>query len=124
MKRGKIQASLHSLRRLRTGKSWKRREYWQFFLPGFASGEISLFAAEDLRPLASKWLSTLSLQIKERNLDASCLPYRLTAEERETFNTTGILVLENTLDPAQTAALTEAADRIFNDKLEIGRAVV
>ena len=55
-------------------------------------------------------------------MDASCLPYRLTAEERETFNTTGILVLENTLDPAQTAALTEAADRIFNDKLAQGHA--
>ena len=62
----------------------------------------------------------LSPQIMERNLDASCLQYRLTAEERKTFDTTGLLVLENTLDMAQVAALTEATDHIFAQKLAQG----
>ena len=53
-------------------------------------------------------------------MDASCLPHRLTDEERETFNATGLLVLEDTLGPQQIAALTEATDRVFTQKLAQG----
>lgn len=53
-------------------------------------------------------------------MDASCLSYRLTAQERRTFNTSGLLMLENTLSEDQVAALTAATDRIFARKLQQG----
>lgn len=54
-------------------------------------------------------------------MDPTCLQYRLTDEERRTFNETGFLVLENTLSPEQVTTLTEASDRIYRSKLEEGQ---
>lgn len=54
-------------------------------------------------------------------METSCLPYRLTTEERRTFNETGLLMVENALSPEQVAALTIAADRIYASKLAQGQ---
>src|SRR5579871_217361 len=54
-------------------------------------------------------------------MNVSCLPYRLTEEERQTFQETGLLVLENVLTPEHVAALTRAADRIFEARLAQGQ---
>jgi len=43
-------------------------------------------------------------------MDPSCLQYRLTDDERRTFDETGMLAVENALSLAQVAALTVAAD--------------
>ena len=53
-------------------------------------------------------------------MNVSCLPYRLTEEERRTFNETGILQIENVLSPEQIAALTRADDRIYAAQLSRG----
>jgi len=53
-------------------------------------------------------------------MDVSCLQYRLTDEERQTFNETGMLTLENALSPEQVAALTSALDRIHERHLAEG----
>lgn len=53
-------------------------------------------------------------------MDASCLSYRLTDDERRTFDETGLLQIENALDAGQIAALTEAADRIYQTKIAGG----
>src|SRR5438552_3092181 len=53
-------------------------------------------------------------------MEVSCLQYRLTDEERRTFNETGMLMLEDVLSPEQVAALTQAADRIYETKLAQG----
>lgn len=50
-------------------------------------------------------------------MDISCLEYRLTENERRTFEETGLLVLENVLSPEHVAALTTASDRIYAQKL-------
>lgn len=49
-------------------------------------------------------------------MDPSCLKYRLTEEERRTFDETGLLMVENALSPEQVAALTVAADRLYEQK--------
>lgn len=46
-------------------------------------------------------------------MDPSCLQYRLTDEERRTFDETGILVVEDALTPAQVADLTAVVDQTF-----------
>jgi hypothetical protein len=53
-------------------------------------------------------------------MDVSCLEHRLTDEERNTFEETGVLTVENALTPDQVEALTEATDRIFKTKLREG----
>ncbi len=53
-------------------------------------------------------------------MEPSCLEYRLTDEERQTFEETGILAVEDALSPVQVAALTAAADRVFEGKLSEG----
>jgi ectoine hydroxylase len=50
----------------------------------------------------------------------SCLSYRLTEEERRTFNETGLLQIENALSPEQVAALTKETDRIYESKVAAG----
>jgi ectoine hydroxylase-related dioxygenase (phytanoyl-CoA dioxygenase family) len=45
-------------------------------------------------------------------MNAGCLAHRLTAEERDFFNTTGFLIVENALDASMTGRLIEAVDRI------------
>ena len=54
-------------------------------------------------------------------MDASCLEYRLTDEERRTFNETGFLQIENVLSPQQIAALTAATDGIYERQLAGGQ---
>lgn len=49
-------------------------------------------------------------------MDASCLPHRLTDEERRTFDETGLLMVENALSPEQITALTEKTDAVFQTK--------
>jgi ectoine hydroxylase-related dioxygenase (phytanoyl-CoA dioxygenase family) len=53
-------------------------------------------------------------------METSCLQHRLTEEERRTFNETGYLILEDALAPDHVKALTEAADRIYEDKIRHG----
>ncbi|HLJ54153.1 MAG TPA: phytanoyl-CoA dioxygenase family protein [Chthonomonadaceae bacterium] len=50
-------------------------------------------------------------------MDPSCLRYRLTVEERRTFNETGLLQIPVVLTAGQIAALTELTDRTFAAKL-------
>jgi phytanoyl-CoA dioxygenase PhyH len=45
-------------------------------------------------------------------MNESCLAHRLTADERRTFEETGLLTIENALSPDQVAKLTEATDEI------------
>ena len=59
-------------------------------------------------------------QTEGKYMDAACLQYRLTEEERTTFNETGLLQIENVLSAGQIAALTEEADRIFEAKIAAG----
>ena len=53
-------------------------------------------------------------------MDVSCLQYRLTDEERRTFEQTGMLTIDNALAPEQVAALTTATDRIYERHLAEG----
>lgn len=53
-------------------------------------------------------------------MDPSCLQNRLTDEERQTFDETGMLTVEDALNPAQVAGLTAAADQAFERKLGEG----
>jgi ectoine hydroxylase-related dioxygenase (phytanoyl-CoA dioxygenase family) len=53
-------------------------------------------------------------------MNPACLEHCLTDEERRGFNETGLLTVENALSPAQVAALTAAADRIYDRKLKEG----
>ena len=53
-------------------------------------------------------------------MNTTCLQYRLTDDERRTFNETGLLVVDNALDAAQVAALTEASDRIYDRHVASG----
>ena len=52
---------------------------------------------------------------------ASCLQYALTEAEREEFNKTGVLMVENALSPEQVAALTAATDQIYAQKMAEGQ---
>ncbi len=54
-------------------------------------------------------------------MNPECLQYRLTDEERNHFDETGWLLIENALDPAHIAALTTATDRIFQRQLTAGQ---
>ncbi len=56
------------------------------------------------------------------NVTPNSLNYRLTEDEKQTFNTTGILQIENVLSDTQIEALTNATDRIFNEKIAGGHA--
>jgi len=51
----------------------------------------------------------------------SCLEFRLTDSERETFNEVGILQIENALSTDQIAALTQESDRIYASRLTAGQ---
>jgi ectoine hydroxylase len=53
-------------------------------------------------------------------MDQSCSQYALTEEERQVFNETGYLILENALSPEQVEALTKEVDHIFDDKVKAG----
>jgi ectoine hydroxylase-related dioxygenase (phytanoyl-CoA dioxygenase family) len=53
-------------------------------------------------------------------MDPACLKHALTDEERRTFETTGLLVLENVLEPARVAALEGATDRLFARRVAEG----
>lgn len=48
------------------------------------------------------------------------LQYQLTPEEKQTFNETGILMIEDALSPERVAALTAASDHIYQQKLAEG----
>jgi ectoine hydroxylase len=54
-------------------------------------------------------------------VDPSCLQYSLTAEERRTFDETGILHVENALSEEQVEKLTAAADRLNEQQLAKGQ---
>ncbi len=53
-------------------------------------------------------------------MDPSCLQYRLTDQERRTFDETGMLAVEDALDHAQVAELTSAVGQAFERKLNEG----
>lgn len=53
-------------------------------------------------------------------MDVSCLQYRLSEDERQTFERTGLLMVEDALVPEQVAALTEAADGIYAQQVAAG----
>ena len=53
-------------------------------------------------------------------LDVSCLEHRLTAVEKQEFNETGMLTIENALSAAQVAQLTTVADQIYAAKVAEG----
>jgi hypothetical protein len=55
-----------------------------------------------------------------KTMTPECLQYRLTDEEKQTFNETGWLQIENALSSEQIEALTAASDRIFEQKLTQG----
>lgn len=57
---------------------------------------------------------------QNRNMSPDCLKYRLTDEEKQTFNETGLLQIENVLSPAQIEELTTATNRIFTQKITEG----
>ena len=52
--------------------------------------------------------------------DTTCLQHGLTEAEREEFNKTGILTVENALSPEQVAALTAKTDHIYERKIAEG----
>lgn len=53
-------------------------------------------------------------------MEPTCLQYRLTEEERRTFEETGLLLLENVLSADQVDALTSLTDRVFEQRLAQG----
>lgn len=55
-------------------------------------------------------------------MDPSCLQYRLTDAERKTFETTGVLQIEDALSPQQVGELTEITDRLHSQQLAAGKA--
>jgi hypothetical protein len=55
-------------------------------------------------------------------MDVDCLQYRLTGEERRTFEETGVLSIEDALSHEQVAALTAVTDRIHEHALAAGKA--
>jgi hypothetical protein len=54
-------------------------------------------------------------------MQPSCLQYRISDEERETFNKTGILQIENALSAEQVAKLTATVDRMHEQKVNAGQ---
>ncbi len=53
-------------------------------------------------------------------MNASCLQYRLTNDERRFFNEQGYLILEDALSPGQVSALTEVVDDMHQKKVAEG----
>jgi ectoine hydroxylase-related dioxygenase (phytanoyl-CoA dioxygenase family) len=53
-------------------------------------------------------------------MDSSCLHYRLTDQERRTFEETGLLAIENALSPEQVSALTSAVDHVYHRHISAG----
>lgn len=53
-------------------------------------------------------------------MNPGCLKHKLTAQERQTFNDTGYLIVEDALSPEQVSALTAATDRIHKRRLGEG----
>ena len=53
-------------------------------------------------------------------MDSSCLRYRLTDQERRTFEERGLLMIEDALSPERVAALTSAVDRVYCHHLSAG----
>jgi ectoine hydroxylase len=53
-------------------------------------------------------------------MDPSSLQYRLTDEERQAFDETGILTVEDALTPAQVTELTAVVDQTFEAKRNAG----
>lgn len=55
-------------------------------------------------------------------LDTSSLQYKLTDDERQEFEETGMLMIEDALSPQQVEALTAAVDRVHERKMAEGLA--
>lgn len=53
-------------------------------------------------------------------MDGSCLQYSLTEEEKEEFNRTGYLIVEDALSADQVKALTTITDDIYESQLKAG----
>lgn len=53
-------------------------------------------------------------------MNQTCLQYGLTEQERETFNRTGLFIVEDALSPQQTAALTSRVDELYEGKVAEG----
>lgn len=53
-------------------------------------------------------------------IEPSCLGYKLTDEERQTFETTGILQIEDALSAQQIVDLTTITDRIHEERIAAG----
>ena len=53
-------------------------------------------------------------------MNPSCLQYGLTEDERQRFDETGLLVVEDALSPDQIAALTAATDGVYAAKAAQG----
>lgn len=53
-------------------------------------------------------------------MDIGCLQYRLTAQERETFDRQGILAIPDALSEQQVEQLTDATDRIYHESVAGG----
>ncbi|MEM7130100.1 MAG: phytanoyl-CoA dioxygenase family protein [Chloroflexota bacterium] len=55
-----------------------------------------------------------------KTLDPTCLQYRLTNDERQQFEETGMFMVEDALSPDQVARLTKMTDGIFECKVAGG----
>ncbi len=53
-------------------------------------------------------------------MDVTCLQYRLTPEEKRTFEETGLLMIEDALSPEQVAALTAVTDPVYARRVQEG----
>jgi ectoine hydroxylase len=53
-------------------------------------------------------------------MEKSWLQYKLTEQERQTFEQTGLLIIEDALSPEQVKDLTAIVDRIYERKLQEG----
>jgi ectoine hydroxylase len=54
-------------------------------------------------------------------MDRSCLQYKVTEQERKTFEEEGLLYVEDALSPMQVEALTGIVDRIHDDAVAAGQ---
>ena len=54
-------------------------------------------------------------------MDDSCLACEITPEQKHTFETDGLLVVEDALPPEIVTRLTEATDRIWDEEFRAGR---
>ncbi len=53
-------------------------------------------------------------------MNPACLKHKLTTQERQVFNETGYLIIEDALSSEQVSALTAVTDRIYERKLAEG----